>query len=137
VRDEKATADYQKFVDYRRVQVHDDAIVLQLGMALTLDGIAKGSVVDGAVATLGKQGYENVLVEAGGDLVGNGRSADNTPWHIGIQHPRQAGNTMVTLPISAQAVATSGDYRNTFTADFSQHHILDPRTGQSPAESAS
>lgn len=133
----KESPDYQKLVDYRRIQVHDDEIVLQSGMALTLDGIAKGSVVDGAVAALGKQGYENVLVEAGGDLVGNGRSVDNTPWQIGIQHPRQAGNLMTTLPISAQAVATSGDYMNTFTADFSRHHILNPRTGQSPAQSAS
>jgi thiamine biosynthesis lipoprotein len=106
-------------------------------MALTLDGIAKGSVVDGAVAALQAQGYENVLVEAGGDLVGNGRSAANTLWRIGIQHPRQAGTIMATLPISAQAVATSGDYMNAFTADFSRHHILDPRTGQSPAQSAS
>jgi thiamine biosynthesis lipoprotein len=137
VRDEKEVADYQKFVDYRRIQVHDSEIVLQPGMALTLDGIAKGSVVDGAVAALQAQGYENVLVEAGGDLVGNGRSAANTPWHIGIQHPRQAGTIMATLPISAQAVATSGDYMNAFTADFSRHHILDPRTGQSPAQSAS
>jgi thiamine biosynthesis lipoprotein len=137
VRDEKEVADYQKFVDYRRIQVHDSEIVLQPGMALTLDGIAKGSVVDGAVAALQAQGYENVLVEAGGDLVGNGRSAANTPWHIGIQHPRQPSSLMTTLPISAQAVATSGDYMNAFTADFSRHHILDPRTGQSPAQSAS
>ncbi len=134
---EKARADSQQFVDYRRIQLHDDKIVLQPGMALTLDGIAKGTVVDGAVAALAAQGYENVLVEAGGDLVGNGRSADNTPWHVGIQHPRQAGSTMTTLPVSAQAVATSGDYMNTFTADFSRHHILDPRTGDSPAQSAS
>jgi thiamine biosynthesis lipoprotein len=137
VKDEKATSAAQRFVDYRRIQMNDDAIALQPGMALTLDGIAKGTVVDGAVSALERNGYTNSLIEAGGDLVGNGRSADNTPWHIGIQHPRQAGNLMTTLPISAQAVATSGDYMNSFTADFSRHHILDPRTGQSPTQSAS
>jgi len=135
--DEKAAPKYQPLVDYRRIQLDDNMIFLEPDMALTLDGIAKGTVVDGAVAALEKQGYENVLVEAGGDLVGNGRSVDNTPWRIGIQHPRQVGDLMTTLPISAQAVATSGDYMNTFTADYSRHHILDPRTGQSPAHSAS
>jgi FAD:protein FMN transferase len=133
----KETAAVQHLVDYRRIQVNEGEIVLQPGMALTLDGIAKGAVVDGAVAALQGRGYENVLVEAGGDLVGNGRSLDNTPWRIGIRHPRQAGSLIASLPIAAQAVATSGDYMNAFTADFSRHHILDPRTGQSPADSAS
>jgi len=137
VRNQKVAADYQPLVDYRHIQLEDNLITLEPGMALTLDGIAKGAVVDGAVAALGTQGYANVLVEAGGDLVGNGRSVDNNPWHIGIQHPRQAETIMATLPISAQAVATSGDYMNTFTADFSRHHILDPRTGQSPLHIAS
>jgi thiamine biosynthesis lipoprotein len=137
VRAEKGAAAYRQLVDYRRIQLEDDQIILQPGMALTLDGIAKGSVVDGAVAALQKNGYTNSLVEAGGDLVGNGRSLNITPWRIGIQHPRQPGSLMATLPISAQAVATSGDYMNAFSADFSRHHILDPRTGQSPTESAS
>lgn len=137
VREGKEPAAYQQYVDFRRVQVDDNVVSLEPGMALTLDGIAKGSVVDGAVAALQKQGYVDVLVEAGGDLLGNGRSLDDTPWNIGIRHPRQEGSLVTTLPVSSQAVATSGDYMNTFTADFSRHHILDPRTGKSPAHSAS
>ena len=60
-------------------------IALEPGMALTLDGIAKGSVVDGAVAALQKQGYVDVLVEAGGDLLGNGRSAGQ--YSLAYRHP--------------------------------------------------
>jgi thiamine biosynthesis lipoprotein len=133
----KETKPRQRFVDYRRIQLRDGEISLAPGMALTLDGIAKGAVVDGGVAALNKRGYEHVLVEAGGDLVGNGHSLDQTPWRIGVRHPRQADSLMTVLPISAQAVATSGDYQHTFSSDFSQHHIRDPRTGQSPAQSAS
>jgi thiamine biosynthesis lipoprotein len=35
---------------------------------------------------------------------------------------------------AAAGRATSGDYETTFTNDFSQHHLLDPKTGSSPAE---
>jgi thiamine biosynthesis lipoprotein len=129
----------QALVDYRRIAVATDAVRLEPGMALTLDGIAKGYVVDAAVEDLHEHGYENVLVEAGGDLVGNGRSADGTPWRVGVILPRasQLPQLLATLSVTSQAVATSGDYMNSFTADFSRHHIIDPRTGSSPPESAS
>lgn len=137
VRENKKISTIQRFVDYRRIQVSENKISLDPGMSLTLDGIAKGAVVDGAAATLNRVGFENVMVEAGGDLVGNGRSQDNSSWQIGIRHPRQTDRVIAALPISTQAVATSGDYMNTFTADFSRHHILDPRTGRSPDHTAS
>ncbi len=128
----------RSLVDYRQVMVNGRSITLtQPGMAVTLDGIAKGRVVDGAAAHLGATGFSNVLVEAGGDLVGNGRRADGTPWQVGINHPRQPGTAVAQLPMTAQAVATSGDYMHTFTNDFRHHHIIDPRRGQSPTELAS
>jgi FAD:protein FMN transferase len=126
-------------VDYRQLQVSAAAIRLgRPGMAVTLDGIAKGRVVDGAVAMLAGYGFDNVLVEAGGDLFGGGQRADGSPWRVGVAHPR-AGNgaLLATFAIGARAAATSGDYQHAFAADFSQHHIVDPRTGRSPAELAS
>jgi FAD:protein FMN transferase len=81
----------------------------QPGMALTLDGIAKGRVVDGAVALLQRQGFDNILVEAGGDLMALGGRVDGTPWRVGIHHPRRLEGTVLgRLPVSQQAVATSG-----------------------------
>jgi FAD:protein FMN transferase len=132
------TIQAQSAVDYRQVVVNGRSISLtQPGMAVTLDGIAKGRVVDGAVARLGEAGFTNVLVEAGGDLVGNGRRADGMPWRVGIAHPRQPGTAVSQLAITTQAMATSGDYQHTFTNDFRHHHIIDPRSGQSPTELAS
>ncbi len=132
----KEPSAYKRFVDYRRIQLNDNAIRLEPGMAITLDGIAKGTVVDGAVIALRSSGYENILVEAGGDLMANGRSVES-PWHIGIRHPRRAERLLAALPVSNQAVATSGDYMHAFSADFSRHHILDPRRGRSPQQTAS
>lgn len=130
----------RKLVDFRLVAVVGRQIRLgQAGMALTLDGLAKGRVVDGAVGVLRQMGFTNILVEAGGDLAAHGCRADGKPWEIGIQSPRhdRVPGTIAAIPVERQAVATSGDYMNSFSADFSRHHILDPRTLASPGELAS
>jgi thiamine biosynthesis lipoprotein len=44
---------------------------------------------------------------------------------------------IAVISIQNQAVATSGDYMNYFNADYSTHHIVDPRTGRSPSQLAS
>jgi len=133
------TAAQRPLVDYRKIQADAANITLgHPGMALTLDGIAKGRVVDGATAVLQAHGFSNILVEAGGDLMGLGRHADGSPWRVGIENPRPGEERLMRVfPISMQAVATSGDYMYRFSQDFSQHHIIDPRTGTSPTDLAS
>jgi len=120
-------------VNQRSIVVDDRTVRFSTAdMAITLDGIGKGYIVDHGVAVLKQRGFPNVLVEAGGDLVASGRKASHEPWRIGIRHPR-AGSTRLEARLDAQdvAVATSGDYMQPFTPDFRQHHILDPRTGYS------
>ena len=124
-------------VNYRLLQVSGDEIsLLRPGMAVTLDGIAKGCVVDGGVAVLRQMGFEQVLVEAGGDLMANS-APDGQTWKVGLTHPRAPKETITTVSIRNQAVATSGDYMNYFRADYSAHHIIDPRTGRCPSQLAS
>ena len=127
-------------VDYRRVHVTRSGIRFDVpGMAITLDGIAKGYVVDGGVATLKRHGFTDVVVEAGGDLLASGQGIGGDSWRVGIAHPRpqRLNGYLARFSLRDQAVATSGDYLNAFTSDLSLHHIIDPRTGTSPAELAS
>lgn len=108
------------------------------GMALTLDGIAKGYIVDEGISILRQYGFENILVEAGGDLSASGAKPGNTPWKIGIQWPRQDSQRRLNaFQVSNQAVATSGDYMQAYSDDLTAHHILDPRTGHSAPDLAS
>ena len=124
-------------VNYRLLQVSDDKISLpRPGMAVTLDGIAKGCVVDAGAAFLSRLGFETVLVEAGGDLMANS-AQDGQTWQVGLTHPRAPQETITTVSIRNQALATSGDYMNYFSADYSAHHIIDPRAGRSPSQLAS
>lgn len=126
-----------RLVDYRQLQISPTQIKLvQPSMAVTLDGIGKGRVVDGGTAVLQAQGFPHVMVEAGGDLVGRGRRGDGRPWQVGINHPRR-NDLLGVLPISEQAMATSGDYQHSFTQNRAAHHIIDPRRGVSPADLAS
>jgi FAD:protein FMN transferase len=107
-------------------------------MELTLDGIGKGYIVDRGVAELKASGFNNVYVEAGGDLMVTGNKEGRTPWRIALRPPRpQPGEKPVVVTVSDKAVATSGDYLQAFSADFRHHHIIDPRSGFSPPELAS
>lgn len=106
------------------------------GLRITLDGVAKGYVVDRGVAVLRERGFANVLVEAGGDLVAAGDKSGQ-PWRIGIRSPRGSLALQARFDTRNRAVATSGDYMQPFAADYSLHHILDPRTGVSAPELAS
>jgi thiamine biosynthesis lipoprotein len=102
------------------------------GVQLTLDGIAKGFVVDRAVAALAASGAERVMVDAGGDIASGGQAVYDDPWTIGIQDPDRPEGSLGRVRLAGQAIATSGDYMQAFTQDRRHHHILDPRTGRSP-----
>lgn len=124
---------------FRNVSVSPSAIALKhQGMGVTLDGIGKGYIVDKGVAALKEYGFGSTYVEAGGDLMVSGKKPDNALWRIGIRNPRPENkNNLVVLETSNRAVATSGDYMQAYDSTYSQHHIINPKTGYSPPELAS
>lgn len=128
-----------QLVDYRRIERQGQGVHIAPGMELTLDGIAKGYIVDQGIATLHAHGFASVYVEAGGDLMVTGSKPADQPWRIGIQPPRpqSSASMAVIAATSSLAVATSGDYMQAFSEDLQNHHILDPRSGRSPADLAS
>jgi len=109
----------------------------QPGMGITLDGIAKGYIVDRASEVLSRNGITHHLINAGGDIrtVGSGRGGK--PWTIAVQDPQKKGHYPDIIHLTNGAVATSGNYEVYFDREKMFHHIVDPRTGHSPDESAS
>jgi FAD:protein FMN transferase len=126
---EAAVADALRLVDYRSVKIDGTTVSLAPGGSITMDAIAKGHVVDRAVAALVGGGAERVVVGAGGDMASGGTGTES--WNVGIQNPRAQG-TLGELVLTGECIATSGDYMQTFTADRRYNHIIDPRTGRSP-----
>lgn len=110
--------------------VGDKVIKSRADIKIDLGGIAKGYAVDRAVSVLRQAGVTSATVNAGGDIALLG-DKQGRPWRIGIQHPRQTNDLLVTLQLKDQAVVTSGDYERYFERDgIRYHHIFDPATGQ-------
>ncbi len=128
-----------KLVDFSRLRVSSRRIsLLRQEMGVSLDGIGKGYIVDQGINTLKANGFNNVYLEAGGDLMVSGHKNRSSPWRIGLRSPRSGQrDTPVILSISDKAVATSGDYLQAFTPDLRHHHIIHPQNGFSPPELAS
>ena len=128
-----------ELVDYRNIIIEKNTIKYSVpGTQATLGGIAKGYIVDEGISVLKKQGITDAFVEAGGDLVTIGKRQDGKSWKIGIRNPRSDDLAkMDTIELSGKAIATSGDYMQYFTDDKKVHHIINPKTGFSPVNTAS
>jgi len=120
-------------VDFRKVTVAGDSIVLPDSLTIDLGGIAVGRAVDQAVTLLQSGGVTQGLVDAGGDI----RVFGNRVWRIGLQNPRGDGVLRV-FPLKNRAVATSGDYQQFFENGGRRYcHIINPETGYPAAQCVS
>jgi thiamine biosynthesis lipoprotein len=102
------------------------------GMGITLDGIAKGYVVDRVSQLLSKHKIENHLINAGGDIRTSGAKGDNRPWKVAIEDPSKTKNYPDIIQMRDGAVATSGNYEIFYDREKMFHHIVDPSSGLSP-----
>jgi thiamine biosynthesis lipoprotein len=102
------------------------------GAGITLDGIAKGFIVDRASSIMARAGVRNHLVNAGGDIRTSGAKGSGGPWTVAIQDPGRRADHVSTIRIGDGAVATSGNYEVYFDREKMFHHIVDPRSGYSP-----
>ena len=102
-------------------------------MTLDLSSIAKGYGVDRVADTIQKEGFQNYLVEIGGEVFASGYSKDGMLWRIGINRPQTDASldeVYKVVDLHNRAFATSGDYRQFFVVDGIRYaHIIDPRTG--------
>ena len=125
-------------VDGGGIQIGLKAIRLPTpGMGVTLDGIAKGYVVDRMAMVLAKEGLEDFLINAGGDIRSAGLREDGLAWRVGVQDPNKQGDLPDVIGLSNGAVATSGSYEIYFDRERVHHHIVSARTGSSPQTSQS
>ena len=107
------------------------------GMRLTLDGIAKGFIVDCMADALERARIANFLLDAGGDIRARGRKEGGQPWLVAVQDPGHRGAFPDVLHLGNAAVATSGAYERHFDAERQYPHIVDAATGRSPNACAS
>ncbi len=120
-------------VDARGVVRGRDSIRLQhQGMGVTLDGIAKGYIVDKVSTVLSAHGVPNHVVNAGGDIRTSGEKYAGTPWAVAIQDPAKQRNYPAVVHMRDGAIATSGGYEVFYDRERLHSHLVSPRTGASP-----
>jgi thiamine biosynthesis lipoprotein len=110
----------------------DNVAFARSEMEITLDGIAKGYIVEQAMTVLRQQGIQHALINAGGDVVVHGGKGKGKPWRIGIQDPWNRKHHADVVSLNSGAIATSGNYEVFFDREKLFHHLIMPRTG-SPA----
>ncbi len=126
--------DAQSRVGYQRVTIDAKAstVTIPLGTSVDLGGIAKGYIVDQAVAVL-RERVTSALVNAGGDLYALGSKPGGEPWVVGIQDPRKPQDQAAyveTIYVTDKAVATSGSYARYYEIEGKRYsHIINPVTG--------
>jgi thiamine biosynthesis lipoprotein len=135
---EREIKDLLKLVDARKVELQGNSLHFKdSGMGITLDGIAKGFIVDRASELLTAQGIENHLINAGGDIRTRGSKEGDRPWTVAIQDPLKRKHYPDVVQMKDGAIATSGDYEVYFDQEKIFYHIVDPKTGYSPHLSTS
>ena len=95
-------------------------------LRINVSAVAEGWALDKLAHQLERTECSRFLLEIGGEVIARGE------WRVGIQTPAAPpGEAAQTLLLKDQAIATSGVYRQHFSAAGKEYaHILDPRSGR-------
>lgn len=103
-------------------------------LTINLSAIAKGYAVDRLAELLKNEGYNDFVIEIGGEVFASGEKSDTNPgWNVGVADPSKTGSSAENayiLRLQNLAAATSGDYRNYYYKDNKKYsHTISPQTG--------
>ncbi len=104
-----------------KIDVSPAQVTLPAGAALTLNGIAQGTIADRVTEILRRYGLDDVVINAG-EL----RLPGRTRRPIGIPSAK------AVVDVAEVAIATSEPRALIFDQSADRHHLFDPRTGESP-----
>ncbi len=99
-------------------------------MAITLDGIAKGFIVDMAAKKIEELGIGSYMINAGGDIRCRLANMRERSFKVAIEDPKKQANYPEIVSLRNGAIATSGGYERNFSSN--QNHLINPRNGKSP-----
>ncbi len=135
--DDKAMDSLLNITGFHRVSLFQNGTISKENKNIYVDfnAIAKGYAVDALAKMFKSLGYENYLVEVGGELFAAGiNPVKSKPWRVAIDHPKQDKyrTFIATFSLKNQGMASSGNYRK-FRTDVSGKryvHTVNPKTGK-------
>ncbi len=125
------------YVGWKNISISKRKIELSSQSKITLDGIAKGYIVDQGAEILKKSNIKHALIDAGGDIKTIGGKDRLQGWKIGVEDPTGRKRCITTVRLSNMAIATSGNYRNFFDQSKRVFHIIDKKGSMSPQRTIS
>lgn len=100
------------------------------GRAISFASIGKGYAADRVRQAWKKKDIAGGYINASGDLCAFGHNEKGDNWNIGIAHPEKMDSSLLHIPLTDAAVATSGDYQQHFTYKGKRYsHNINPKTG--------
>lgn len=100
---------------------------------LDFGAIAKGLAIEQIEAIFKHYGFNNYLINIGGDLSTKGKKHGKA-WVAGIQNPFKQGIIGI-ISLQDNSLFTSGNYQRHLTHNNKTiHHIINPRTGESSSQ---
>jgi len=126
----------KNIVGFGKVTLNNNNEIVKSNKDIFLDfnAIAKGYSVDLINDLFIKSGYENFLIEVGGEVIAKGISNKGNRWKVAIQNPLEMNKFYSEIYLDNKSLATSGNYRkfriDPITGDR-YTHIINPITGKS------
>ncbi|MEE1003499.1 MAG: FAD:protein FMN transferase [Acutalibacteraceae bacterium] len=97
--------------------------------SLDVGAIAKGFVCEQLKTELSKIGFENGIINIGGNVMTVGKKAGEKEFSVGIKDPDSLEENIYIASVSNLSVVTSGDYERNFEIDGKKYnHIISPKT---------
>ncbi|MEY3599321.1 MAG: hypothetical protein RLZZ463_87 [Bacteroidota bacterium] len=130
-------------VGYDQVILNDQNSIVfgRKGMYLDFNAVAKGYAIDRMGVMLDRKGFNNYLIEVGGEVLVKGQNTlKNSPWRIGIDDPlaQDRSQPIRTITLKKGAMASSGNYRKFVLDSVSGQkfvHTINPITGNAEPSS--
>ena len=120
---EKIESDLEQ--DLNLSKTIDGKLLVKISKRIDTTGIAKGWTVDQAAKYLEKCGYENFIMDAGGDMFARGLDVNGKNWRIGIEGLE---DDKLMLKLKDEGIATSGISRKRWQIGKKKfHHLINPR----------
>lgn len=108
------------------------SVQLSKNQKIDLGGIGKGYALDCASEKIKAKGFENFLIDAGGDIFASGVNEKGNAWEVGLKTMNKKNEIEIVgkINLKDEALASSGSWARK-VKQF--HHLIDPRTGK-PSE---
>jgi thiamine biosynthesis lipoprotein len=124
--DEKAIAStaVERQVWCRDVKREGATITTRRPLVIDVGAVGKGRLVDLVAGLLTEDGFEDFIVDGGGDICHRGRSK----LDVGLEHPLDPALVIGIADVSGNSICASASNRRNWGDGL--HHVLDGRTGR-------